>query len=195
MQNDPHCPFFPLGLSLGALEEAFQRAHAHACATAPPAATAVSTADPGSHDEPSADLDPEGERLLDGAELLHATREPIEWLLTLAHRLAGGQPEEVAAIDRLRAVFHARLAGRAIGVRMSDVLIAFALLLGAFDRGVVVEGVTRTIADGVMTLLTYEGVALATQLARIADRAPGFVAHHAHRSRPRRSRTAPATSL
>ena len=193
MQNDPHAPFSPLGLSLGALEDAFQRAHAYARATSPHDGTAGPT--PCSHAEPSADVDPEDERLLDGAELLRAAREPIEWLLTLAHRLAAGEPEEVAAVDRLRAAFHARLAGREIGVRMSDVLIAFALLVGALDPGIVVEGVTRTIADGVRTLLTYEGVAIAAQLARIADRLPGIAVHHARRSRSRRSRTAPATAL
>ena len=202
MQNDPRLPFSPLALSLGALDDAFQRAHARA-GGAPHAATPTAGRSVGVNPEPSLDVessldtDASDERLLDGAELLHAAREPIEWLLTLAHRLAAGDPEEVAAIDRLRSAFHARLAGRAIGVRMRDVLIAFALLVGALDRGVVVDGVARTVGDGVATVLTYEGFALATQLARLAERLPSAVVHHVCGSlppRPRRSRTRP-TSL
>jgi hypothetical protein len=146
-----------------------------------------------SRTESTDELDPHNEPLLGGAELLRAAREPIEWLLTLAHRLAAGEPEETAAVDRMRAAFHSLLAGRAIGVRMSDVLIVFALLVGALDPGVVHEAVARTIADGVATLLTYEGVSLAAQLARIANSLPATV-HHARASR-RRGRTPRSTPL
>ena len=197
MQNDPHCTCFPVAAPLGVFEEAFQRAHAHARATAPPVSAGAPPAIPISRTDPSDDSETavDEEPLLDGADLLRAAREPIEWLLTLAHRLAANDPEEIAAIDRLRAAFHARIAGRAIGMRRSDVLIAFALLVGALDRGVVLEGVTRTIADGVATLLTYEGVALAAQLARVADRLSVTTVHHACGPRSRRSRTARPTPL
>ena len=200
MQNDPHCACFPFAAPLGAHEEAFQRAHAHARATAPhasaggPQATPISRTDPPDDPETAVDAAIEEEPLLDGEDLLRAAREPIEWLLTLAHRLAANDPEEIAAIDRLRAAFHARIAGRAIGVRMSDVLVAFALLVGALDHRIVLEGVTRTIADGVATLLTYEGVALAAQLARVADRLSVTTLHPPRSPRPRR-RTARPTPL
>jgi hypothetical protein len=192
MQNDPRLPFSPLTLSLGALDDALQRVHARARGT--PHAAAAPRVGRAADTEPSLAAESQDERLLDGAELLRTAREPIEWLLTLAHRLAGGDPEEVAAIDRLRSAFHARLAGRTVGVRMRDVLIAFALLVGALDPSVVVDGVARTVADGVATVLTYEGFALATQLARIAERVPGAVVHHVCGSLPRRPRT-PPTSL
>ena len=207
MQNDPQFPFLSFGLTglpLGALEDAFHRAHAQARATAarstagatrPPHGTAdAPPACPVSHVEFSEPHDVSDEPMLDGADLLRAVREPIEWLLTLAHRLAGGDAEEIAAVDRLRAAFHSRLAGRAIGVRMSDVLIVFALLVGALDPEIVHEGVTRTIADGVATLLSYEGVSLAAQLARIANSLPSAI-HHARTPRQRRGRTPRSTPL
>ena len=184
--------FSPLGLSLDGLEEAFQRAQA---GTVSHGDTAVPTADRSTSPEPSGEIDPDGEQLLDGAELLRAARDPVEWLLTLAHRLAANEPEEIAAIDRLRAAFHARLAGRDIGVRKTDVLIAFALLVGALDRNIVIEGVSRTIADGVATLLTHEGITLAAQLARVANGLPRIVVHHAHSAHPRRRRNPSSTSL
>jgi hypothetical protein len=197
MQNDPHLPFPTFGLTgqtLGSLDDAFRRAHAHARATAPHCSASTQTPRPVSHTESSEEFDTNGEPLLDGAELLRAAREPIDWLLTLANRLSAGDPEEVAAVDRLRAAFHARLAGRAIGVRMSDVLIVFALLIGALDLTIVQESVTRSIADGVATLLTYEGVSLAAQVARIANSMPTTI-DHGRAPRHRRARTPRSTPL
>src|SRR4051812_16754947 len=101
MQTDPYFPFAPLGLTLGALEDAFQRAHAHARSATPHRPADIATACPVSRGDSSKQLDAHDEPLLDGAELLRAVREPIEWLLTLAHRLAAGELEEVAAVDRL----------------------------------------------------------------------------------------------
>ncbi|MGH9885701.1 MAG: hypothetical protein ACREBE_09245 [bacterium] len=205
MQNDPQFPFLSFGLTgLGTLEDAFHRAHAHArataargtgCAPTPPhGAVGAQSVCPVSHASSSGEgHDATDEALLDGRELLRAVREPLEWLLTLAHRLAAGDSEEIAAIDRLRAAFHSRLAGNAIGIRMRDLLIAFALLVGALDADIVHEGVTRTIADGVSTLLTYEGVSLAAQLARIANSLPSVI--HAREPRHRRGRTQRSTPL
>ena len=193
MQNDPHSPFLPSGVALGALEDALL-ATAHAHTTARRGAAGTPAACPVSRGDPSDATDLDGERLLDGLDLLRAVREPLEWLLTLAHRLAGDESEEVAAIDRLRAAFYARLAGRAIGVRHSDVLIGFALLIGALDPAIVLEGVRRTIADGVATLLTFEGLAVAAQIASIADRVPVAV-HRARTQAHGRARTRRTTRL
>jgi len=188
MQNNPCSPF---GLPPSALEDAFQRAHAHTCA-----AVAALRGSPASSvgDTPGpevADRDDEAgaERVLRGAELLHVVREPVEWLLTLAHRLASGDPDDVAAVDRLRATFHTRLAGRPIGVRRSDALTAFGLLVSALDPSVVLQSVTKTIADGVATMLGCEGAALASHLASLADATPSVAVHRACVSRPRRNRT------
>jgi hypothetical protein len=206
MQNDPHVPFVSFGLSslrLEPLEDAFHRTHAHARAAAPrstasPGTTqhaeaGTPTACPMSHAESYEESVDHGDPLLDGADLLRAAREPIEWLLTLAQRLAAGDSEELAAVDRLRAAFHARLAGRVIGVRMSDVLIVFALLVGALDLTVVQEGITRSIADGVGTLITFEGMSIATQLARIATSRP--TANQVRTPRRRRDRSPTSTPL
>jgi hypothetical protein len=206
MQNDPHVPFLSFGLSslkLEPLEDEFHRTRAHARAAA-----RRSTASPGTTQHAEAGAPPvcptsltelyeecvdHGDPLLDGAELLRAAREPVEWLLTLAQRLSAGDSEELAAVDRLRAAFHARLAGRVIGVRMSDVLIVFALLVGALDLTIVQEGITRSIADGVGTLITCEGMSIATQLARIATSRP--TANQARMPRRRRDRSPGSTPL
>jgi hypothetical protein len=207
MQNDPHIPFLSFGvtgLSLGPLEDAFHRAAAHAGATAPRSppthgttphgGAGTSSARPVSRTELGDESGNNDEPLLDGAELFRAAREPIEWLLTLAHRLATGDSEEVAAVDRLRAAFHARLAGNAIGVRMSDVLIVFALLVSALDAAFVREGITRSITDGAAALLTFEGISIAAQLARIAASLPS-ADYHARTSRQRRGRSPRSTPL
>lgn len=194
MQNDPLFAFLPPGVALGALEDVFQIGQAKARTAAGHGATTTPAASPVSLGESSDATEPDDEPLLDGVDLLRAMREPIDWLLTLAHRLAGAEPEEIAAIDRLRASFHARLAGRAIGVRRSDVLVAFALLIGALDPAIVLEGVRRTIADGVATLLTCEGLSIAAQLASIADHVPVAV-HHMRTPRRARANTGRATRL
>jgi hypothetical protein len=192
MQNDPHCPFSTCGLPMSALEDAFQRAHAHARAAAPLGGVTASPLDPRPrpHEE---DDDASGDRLLDGHELLRVAREPVEWLLALAHRLASGDADDLAAVDRLRAAFHAQLVGRPIGVRMSDALTAFGLLLGALDPGVVLQAVSRTLADGVATILTCEGAAVAAQLARLADTLPAMSVHHTCVPQRRRRGTARRT--
>jgi len=178
----------PLGLSPSAthaIDEAFQRAHAelNAAAAAAAAEEAALDADVDRSDE----NDDTAERLLIGDELLHIAREPLEWLLALAHRLAASDPDDVAAIDRLSAAFHSRLAGRSIGVRASDVLTTFGLLVGALDPRVVLESATKTIADGVATILTCEGAALAAQLASLAEALPATV-HRVCVPRARRRR-------
>jgi hypothetical protein len=186
MQNEPQSPF---GLPPSALENAYKRAHGLAFLTAELGAGASSslgdTPDVGDRD----DADVDAERLLGGAELLHVVREPVEWLLTLAHRLASSDPEDVAAVDRLRAAFHARLAGRPIGVRITDALTAFGLLVSALDPSVVLQSVTRSIADGVATMLACESAALAAQLASLADALPAVSVQRTCVPRPRRGRT------
>jgi hypothetical protein len=184
MQNKPPSPF---GLPPSAFENAYKRAHGQARLTAEPHAGTESPLDDSPDDGDGDGDDVDSERLLGGAELLHVVREPVEWLLTLAHRLAASDPEDVAAVDRLRAAFHARLAGRPIGVRVTDALTAFGLLVGALDPGVVLQSVTRTIADGMATMLAFESAALAAQLASLAEALPATPVHHA--CVPRRSRT------
>jgi hypothetical protein len=163
-------PAYPFGISSSEIEEAFQRARArmYASDAAAAAEECASTAEEDASE-------PFGERLLMGHELLLAVREPIEWLLALARRLAADDPDDVAAIDRVTAAFHNRLACTSHGVTVADVLTAFGILIGALDPTVVLAAATKTIADGVVTLLTYEGAALAAQLARLAEAMPAAV--------------------
>ena len=87
------------------------------------------------------------EPLLDGPALLRVVREPIEWLLALAQRLSACDPVDTAAVDRVRAAFQARLAGRPSGVRTTDLLVVFGLLVGALDPGIVLRAVSETIGE------------------------------------------------
>jgi hypothetical protein len=142
--------------------------------------------DPGSAGhEPHAD-ERTVEQPLDGAALLRVIREPVEWLLTLAHRLAAGDPVDIAAVDRVRAAFHARLAGRAIGVRTTDLLVVFGLLVGALDPSVVLRAVSETLGDGLAAVLSSEA-SLAIHVTGAAD---AFAALRPRRMSVPRSRCA-----
>ena len=179
---------YPFALTPDMFEEALQRARAelHAQEAAAVAEeTAASTDDRGADDWP--------ERLLLGHELLLAVRDPIEWLLALARRLATGDPDDVAAIDRLTAALHARMGrGGGLGVRVTDVLTAFGILIGALDPAVVVESATEAVTGGFATLLAIDGSALVAQIARLANAAKTS-ARRACASRPRVGRrTRPA---
>jgi len=96
------------------------------------------------------------DQLLDGTELLRVIREPVEWILALAHQLADSDPVDVAAIVRLRAAFHARLAGRPTGIRKTDLLVVVGLLVSALDPSVVVRAVSDTIGDGLAAVFGSE---------------------------------------
>ena len=171
-------PEYPFGLSPAMIDDAFRRATAQLDA-------AEDAAAPGRHErEAPAPLDEDVDRMLAGHELLLAVRQPIEWLLALASRLASGDPEDVAAIDRLTAAFHSRLARGAHGVQVADVLTAFGILVGALDPEILLESATKSITDGVITIVAYEGAEIAAQLARLANRVPTAI-HHATRSSTR----------
>jgi len=139
------------GLSKEELDQAYERARAHlmgeSLPTEPTPTPICNTAGPGKRT-----VDP----LLDGAELLRAICEPVEWVLVLAHKLAGTDSVDVAAIARLRAAFHAWLAGRPAGIRKSDLLVVFGLLVGALDPSVVVNAVSDTIGDALAEELGSE---------------------------------------
>jgi hypothetical protein len=108
------------------------------------------------------------DQLLNGAELLRVIREPVEWILALAHQLANGDPIDVAAIVRLRAAFHARLAGRSTGIRKTDLLVVVGLLVSALDPSVVVRAVSDTIGDGLAAVFGSESP-LALHITDIVD--------------------------
>jgi hypothetical protein len=94
--------------------------------------------------------------LVDGAQLLRAVREPIEWMLGLARRLAGDDPVDIAAVARVHAAFCARLRGQPARLRSSDLFIVLGLLLGALDPSVVARAVAGTIGDGLAAVLGTE---------------------------------------
>jgi hypothetical protein len=128
------------------------------------------------------------EPLLTGEQLLLMLRAPIEWLLELADRLAAHVPEDQAAVRRVRSAFIARVAGRPIHLRTTDMLVVFGVLVGALDLDVVIDAVSRTLGDGIATMVAAQQANLAAQLAALAEALPMPV-HHACAPRQRQGRT------
>jgi hypothetical protein len=149
---------------LSPLDQVFARALRHAAAEPPvdPDPEPESEPEPGAvGDDALFTLDDHDESraeplLVNGAQLLHAVREPVEWLLGLARRLAGDDPVDIAAVSRVHAAFCARLRGQPAHVRSSDLLIVLGLLLSALDPSVVVRAVADTIGDGLAAVLGTE---------------------------------------
>lgn len=94
--------------------------------------------------------------LVNGAQLLSAVREPVEWLLDLAARLAGDDPVDAAAVARVHKAFCARLRGQPAHLRPSDLFIVLGLLLSALDPRVAARAVVDTVGDGIAAVLGAE---------------------------------------
>ncbi len=71
---------------------------------------------------------------LDWTLLFRAFLEAFEWTLDVARGFARDFPEEVAAVERVRAFMRRRVAGQAAHVRIEDVLFTFGLIMGAVER-------------------------------------------------------------
>ena len=71
---------------------------------------------------------------LDWKPLYSALRESIEWALDIAAKLAAPYPEEVEAIENVRAFVRAKLAGEAAKVRLVDVMLTFGIIIAAIER-------------------------------------------------------------
>lgn len=70
----------------------------------------------------------------DWTPLFRAFKEAFEWSLDVAKSLARDFPEELEAVERVRAFMRKRIAGQAAHVRVDDVLFTFGLLIGAIER-------------------------------------------------------------
>jgi hypothetical protein len=71
---------------------------------------------------------------LDWTLLFQAFLEAFEWTLDVARGFARDFPEEVAAIERVRAFMRKRVAGQVAHVRIEDVLFTFGIVMGAIER-------------------------------------------------------------
>ncbi len=71
---------------------------------------------------------------LDWTPLFSAFQEAFEWALNVATSLARDFPEEVDAVERVRAFMRKRIAGLPAHVRADDVLFTFGLIIGAIER-------------------------------------------------------------
>jgi hypothetical protein len=157
-----------------ALDEVFHRAQGRtAPAPSAPFSSASRAADDGTALGASPFDEPEiPEPLLSGDQLLHLLRVPIDWLLMLAQRLAAADPDDVAAVERLRAAFVSRAAGRPVGWRLTDVLLVAGILVGALDLDVVLDAAAKTLGEGMATMMATQQAGLVAQLAALADTLP-----------------------
>ena len=71
---------------------------------------------------------------LDWTPMFQAFKEAFDWALDVAAGLARDYPEEVEAVERVRAFMHNRINGEPANVRIDDVLFTFALIIGAIER-------------------------------------------------------------
>lgn len=65
--------------------------------------------------------------------LYRGLAEAIEWVLDVAVRLAAPYPEEVLAIENVRAYVRAHRAGEPATIAVDDVLLAFGIVIAAID--------------------------------------------------------------
>lgn len=71
---------------------------------------------------------------LDWTPLFQAFREAFEWALDVAAQLARDYPEEVEAVERVRAFMRKRIGGEPAHVAVEDILFTFGLIIGAIER-------------------------------------------------------------
>ncbi|HEY4177979.1 MAG TPA: hypothetical protein VGM90_14125 [Kofleriaceae bacterium] len=71
---------------------------------------------------------------LDWAPLFEAFKEAFEWALDVAKGLARDYPEEVEAVERVRSFMRQYIAGDVLDIPVNDVLLTFALIIGAIER-------------------------------------------------------------
>jgi hypothetical protein len=116
----------------------------------PPVPVAVSTGGESYGDERTVEL------LLDEAELARVLREPAEWVLALAYRLAAPDPVDLSAVLRVRHWFSARLVGQPATLRPADLLTVAGLLVSALDPAIVVRALSETLSDGIAAALGPE---------------------------------------
>ena len=71
---------------------------------------------------------------LDWKPLYSALQDSIEWALDVAAQLAAPYPEEVDAIESVRAFVRAKLAGQPAEVRVRDLMLTFGIIIAAIER-------------------------------------------------------------
>src|SRR6476660_1567186 len=73
---------------------------------------------------------------LDWTLLFQAFNTAFEWALDIAADFARNFPEEVAAVERVRAFMRKQTAGVTAHVRIDDLLFTFGLIIGAIERDI-----------------------------------------------------------
>jgi hypothetical protein len=71
---------------------------------------------------------------LNWTPLFGAFRDAFEWALDIARAIARDYPEEVEAVERVRAFMRKRIAGEPATLDEQDILFTFGLLLAAIER-------------------------------------------------------------
>lgn len=71
---------------------------------------------------------------VDWGPLYQALEEAFEWALDIARSIARDYPEEVAAVERVRAFMRKRVAGLPAELPFEDIMLTFALIIGAIEQ-------------------------------------------------------------
>ena len=87
--------------------------------------------------------DVKGAGPLDWTPMFQAFREAFEWALDVAKTIARDYPEEIEAVERVRAFMRKRIAGETAHIDTDDVLFTFALIIGAIERDLGPVGMLR----------------------------------------------------
>ena len=70
----------------------------------------------------------------DWTPLFAAFRDAFEWALDVAAAIARDYPEEADAVERVRSFMRRRIAGEVADIAIDDVMLTFALVIGAIER-------------------------------------------------------------
>jgi hypothetical protein len=149
VQNPTPKPSQTHPFSNAALDEAFARAVARLAGIAPPSPTGRASP----VDDAPADIPIVEHQISGAAEVLRVLREPIECLLSLAHRIAINDPVDLAAVQRVNAALIARWSGQPGRLRARDVLIVLGLLFSVLDPAAAIRAVSNTLSHGLAAVL------------------------------------------
>jgi hypothetical protein len=93
----------------------------------------------------------------DWQPLFGAVKDVIDWALDIAVKLSRHVPDDIVAIEKVRACFHAWLDGKPSELDVTDLLVAFGTILAAIEIDLGIDSVDllapmRALVDAPSTL-------------------------------------------
>jgi hypothetical protein len=126
-----------------------------------------------------------GSVVRDWKPVLGAMTDVIDWALDIAVALAKGIEEDQAAIEKVRASFHAWMGGRPTEIEVSDLLVTFGTILAAIEIDLDIDSSAviaplEAMADAV-PVVRFPGVERSATETVVTRKCPGARARTAHR--------------